>query len=1217
MEIEPSSDQPSHLPSKPTLESSPAVENDLLQRSRKKYKRNRLLVDGENPDQEFLASGDAKPHYDPVFTDSSGLSSASYRDKLTEKQGMESTVLKAGKSFSKGGKHMKGLGKGNPITKRLSHEQAHISKLGLDSVLSTNSFIFNAGSSSNSPAAGASIETSLGAKDGAVNGTNLVSKSVFESGMVSDPLSKINLVNKGPSASKKKVGVLLPSVKPLPDIAIREVPMAKEVTCIKSPTHNKSNLSLSLSSIPLKPPDSVVNVEKEDTGLIGNDSGTAELMDVSIVKHDDFIRPFMPVLFWNSRGAGSSSFLSHARELITMHRPSIAIFVEPRISGVKADKMISRLRFDFSTKVDARGFSGGIWVLWNSVVGQVQVMKKSDQYITLFIDNNISSPWALTAVYASPVPTTRELFWDFLLHFNRLDGTPWLLVGDFNQILSSDEKQGGSVESNKRMLDFREVIQCRGLMDLGFSGCKFTWTNKHPLSSLIMKRLDRAFCNVLWRELYEEAILYNLPRLHGDHCPLLLRLEGILIPARSHRPFRFELAWLTHESFPEFLNSVWQVNAELGFNLDNFAVEVQRWNADTFGNIFMRKRTLIARIAGVQKALQLKPNPFLFALEKRLLVDYEQTLLQEEILWFQKSRSQWVQLGDKNTRFFHTTTIVRRRRNRIIALKRDDHSWCVNQAELKTMALNFFQKVYTAESTLVNFENLCPSSPYPLNAMQVESLMHIPDDAEIFKTLSSMSPFKAPGPDGFQATKKPGGSHTWRSILSSQQIVSKGCAKLVMNGSGTSFWYDRWLLNKPLVESSIGDVPESIRTASVKELWRNGCWDVVAMHCLPDMVKGLLNLVQLHEEELDKLYWSDSQNGEFSVSSAYNMVAGVVSETGFWSLIWKLETLPRIKFFFWVACHNRILTRESCVLRGISNDASCPRCLNAVESKLHLLRDCPYSMSIWKHWFRGVQLDHFSNLSFHDWVLFNLHRKNTFIYEDVSWPTYFSFTCWFLWKFRNKVVFEDGFVWPFNMLDIIQKHVLCFRYSNTVRPGRLLKQQVLIAWERPPLHFIKVNVDGAAIANTESIAAGGLCRNDQGDWLCGFTLKLGVGTILHAEIQAILTGLRLAWEKGFVRVIVETDSLLAVEKIHTPVLDRDPLSRLILECKQLINRQWDCKLQHVFREANRSADILANLAFSRCWGFEELVSPPGSVVQQMNDDLYGVASLRACSSNRT
>lgn len=69
------------------------------------------------------------------------------------------------------------------------------------------------------------------------------------------------------------------------------------------------------------------------------------------------------------------------------------------------------------------------------------------------------------------------------------------MLGDFNDILSCDEKWGGNKPSNSRMFEFKNCLNACNMIDLGFSGPKFTWSNCHDVSSLIMERLDRALAN--------------------------------------------------------------------------------------------------------------------------------------------------------------------------------------------------------------------------------------------------------------------------------------------------------------------------------------------------------------------------------------------------------------------------------------------------------------------------------------------------------------------------------------------------------------------------------------------------------------------------------------------------------------------------------------------------------------------------------------------------
>lgn len=59
----------------------------------------------------------------------------------------------------------------------------------------------------------------------------------------------------------------------------------------------------------------------------------------------------------------------------------------------------------------------------------------------------------------------------------RVFGIPWLLLGDFNQVLWRDGKRGRSPVSQARVQPFVNMIKNCKLLDLDFSGQKFTWSN--------------------------------------------------------------------------------------------------------------------------------------------------------------------------------------------------------------------------------------------------------------------------------------------------------------------------------------------------------------------------------------------------------------------------------------------------------------------------------------------------------------------------------------------------------------------------------------------------------------------------------------------------------------------------------------------------------------------------------------------------------------------
>ena len=77
---------------------------------------------------------------------------------------------------------------------------------------------------------------------------------------------------------------------------------------------------------------------------------------------------------------------------------------------------------------------------------------------------------------------------------------PWFLLGDFNDMLSNDEKMGGLPVNRYRITVFRNYMDRCGLMDFGFHGPRFTWTTKSPIwQNNIMERLDRGLGNAGWK----------------------------------------------------------------------------------------------------------------------------------------------------------------------------------------------------------------------------------------------------------------------------------------------------------------------------------------------------------------------------------------------------------------------------------------------------------------------------------------------------------------------------------------------------------------------------------------------------------------------------------------------------------------------------------------------------------------------------------------------
>ena len=129
---------------------------------------------------------------------------------------------------------------------------------------------------------------------------------------------------------------------------------------------------------------------------------------------------------------------------------------------------------------------------------------------------------------------------------------PWVLIGDFNDMISEDKKLGVLPVNRSRISAFRNCIDKCGLIDLGFHGPRFTWTNKSPVWQTIIKEwLDRGLGNADWLMLFPSAEILHLPRIKFDHCLILLNIDSF--EQKPSKPFRFEQMWLTDPTFPSLI----------------------------------------------------------------------------------------------------------------------------------------------------------------------------------------------------------------------------------------------------------------------------------------------------------------------------------------------------------------------------------------------------------------------------------------------------------------------------------------------------------------------------------------------------------------------------------------------------------------------------------------------------------------------------------------
>lgn len=124
-------------------------------------------------------------------------------------------------------------------------------------------------------------------------------------------------------------------------------------------------------------------------------------------------------------------------------------------------------------------------------------------------------------------------------------------------------------------------------------------------------------------------------------------------------------------------------------------------------------------------------------------------VLKEEQVWRQKSIEAWLKEGDANTRFFHTATIIRWKRNYIGRMKRDDGRCLNSRRHIGNLLNHKFGELF--QSSRLTFAGDLDGLILPaVDEHNNKRLEQIPTEEEVKKTVWAMSALKAPGPDGLQ-----------------------------------------------------------------------------------------------------------------------------------------------------------------------------------------------------------------------------------------------------------------------------------------------------------------------------------------------------------------------------------------------------------------------------------------------------------------------------------
>uniref|UniRef100_A0A803NH51 Reverse transcriptase domain-containing protein n=1 Tax=Cannabis sativa TaxID=3483 RepID=A0A803NH51_CANSA len=462
----------------------------------------------------------------------------------------------------------------------------------------------------------------------------------------------------------------------------------------------------------------------------------------------------------------TQNYVRQLAALICRHKPEMLLLSEARIPLQKFEAICRRLHFEEVIYVPPVGFSGGLGLCW--MKGVKCNINFNNKY---GIMGSISSDppgvtWHLIGIYGPLHEKDKENFWKEIGDLALSSSNPLLLIGDMNGTLLDSEcinytKQGNSA---RYAFDFRRMVDRAGLIDLGFIGPPFTWSESNKQASVGLRqkraRLDRSLASMEWRILFPDAILNHLSASTSDRRPILLDTSGGY--KGKHHPFRYENMWARDQRCYWVVKEAWAKrlhnNPMINFHrkVKNTRQKLSHWNKNRFRKINVQIQEATSYLQDVEQS-----NPDDLNTIEGAQQQLSEALLREEIHWRQKSRIQWLKEGDRCSKFFMTSTIIRRRKNFIQCIKdAEKGNWIRDQKEIAECCLKNFQDLFKKDPNCCtpHLIDLFPTAITPEENLMLNAIRN---PEEVMVAIAEMGKDKAPGPDGLPASFY---AHHWDTI---------------------------------------------------------------------------------------------------------------------------------------------------------------------------------------------------------------------------------------------------------------------------------------------------------------------------------------------------------------------------------------------------------------------------------------------------------------------
>ncbi|XP_017228656.1 uncharacterized protein LOC108203954 [Daucus carota subsp. sativus] len=396
--------------------------------------------------------------------------------------------------------------------------------------------------------------------------------------------------------------------------------------------------------------------------------------------------------------------ISFYKDFISSRRLGLIALLETHVKQENASFVAKTVapRFSWLFNYDCH-YNGRIWIGWDPNFWKVTALKTHAQHISCEVTSLASKvSFFASFIYASTDYLVRRNLWSDLLDFKAHIlpiSAPWVLSGDFNVCLNLNEMNTPN-SYGIEMRDFKDAVDALDVFDLNFSVKYFTWWDcNYDCPNL--RKLDRVLVNVDWTNIVPMSTTIFSPRGLSDHSPALTSLG--IATKKLIKPFQVFQHVLEHKDFLSTVQNAWNVDVHgdpwfvLTSKIRRVKLALKNLNSSC-GDLHAAVIQARASLSHFQENLPERPAFDLFAAEGVLCSNLHNALAVEETFLKQKSRINWLNLGDGNNEFFHRACKNRWNTNKIMVLEDNAGNSCTSHEDIAHIATDYFKNILGTSS---------------------------------------------------------------------------------------------------------------------------------------------------------------------------------------------------------------------------------------------------------------------------------------------------------------------------------------------------------------------------------------------------------------------------------------------------------------------------------------------------------------------------------------